>query len=344
MLFMDTSLIIRSFNAACLKFFDRSPSQILNKPLFEILPISASPTAATTSFIYAVVQATQSLKSPCIEYDIQLDFPSGPRRIRASLVAVTATGTIPARSVLATGLAIFTLVLRPLPPEVLAREQLLAEREKAELLLANVLSETVIDLRRANPDMHGIAFSVENPIFLFVELVPSKAWGPPQTDRTVISTLDEIFAGFDDVLAGYPELVKIKRVNGTYLAAGGIFTEVSTPDISAKQAVLAALGMMAALASHNVATRAKVKAVCGIWLQAEVVAALMELAVPTFEIFGMPIERLRIMAQSGKPMDVIVSRSVYELIYGPNDRIREGAVITFGARQFQTYIVKAVEE
>jgi PAS domain-containing protein len=343
MLFLDAELTIRSCNRASLAFFERPAAQLLNRTMFEVLSIGAAPTPETTAFVYAAAQATQSIRAPCIEHDIELDFRTGPRRIRASLVAVAATGAIPTHAVLTTSIALFTLVLRPLPPEIIAHEKLIAEREKVEVLLTNVLADPVIRLRRAHPEKRGIAFSVEHAVFLFIELLPSDAWGPPRTDRDVIATLDDVFGAFDRVLAGYPELVKLKRINGTYVAGGGLFSQAAGPKVPAKQAVLAALGMIATLGAYNVAAQINLKAVCGVWLQPLVVAALVELPVPTFELFGIPLDTVSDMARSGNQMDVIVSPSIYELIYGPNDRIREGKVITVGEKPVQTYIVKAVE-
>ena len=70
-----------------------------------------------------------------------------------------------------------------------------------------------------------------------------------------------------------------------------------------------------------------------------IVAGVLGTDKPTFEIFGPAINMAQQMEHNGVPMQVHISRPVYELIYGGNFDIKERGEIDVKNGKAFTYLV-----
>jgi PAS domain S-box-containing protein len=215
------------------------------------------------------------------------------------------------------------------------------ERGKCDQLLANILPPSLV--RKVQDGEADISFSVQSASILFLDIVGFTPWCGSLPAATVMSTLNAMFTRFDACLATKPTMTKIKCIGDCYMAAGGIFAEVNQPAEHARDVVAFGLDAIRALVDLNKEMEERLQVRVGVNTGGPVVAGVVGVGKPTFEILGSAINLAQEMEHTGIPMLVHVTRAVYELIYGMAFTIRERqAEVT--TRQGQvTYLVSNKE-
>jgi class 3 adenylate cyclase len=127
------------------------------------------------------------------------------------------------------------LTLRDTTQNVMYQRLISEEKSKSDLLLSSILPSNL--LQRVKAGEQNISFSVQNVAVLFLDIVQFTPWCGSLPASTVMSTLNRIFVELDRELLKYPTLTKIKCIGDCYMAAGGVFTEVSQPAVHAKEMV-----------------------------------------------------------------------------------------------------------
>ena len=123
------------------------------------------------------------------------------------------------------------------------------------------------------------------------------------------------------------------------MAAGGIFSELSQPAQNAKEAVDFGLRAIEAIGQLNERLGESLRVRVGAHVGGPIVAGVIGIEKPTFEIFGPTINMAQQMEHNGVPMKVHVSRTVYELIYGGSYKIEERGQIQLKQGPAVTYLV-----
>lgn len=99
------------------------------------------------------------------------------------------------------------------------RRALLAERERSESLLLNILPASVADRLKANDEV--IADRFDQVTVMFADLVDFTESSDGIEPGEVVAELDELFTVFDE-LARRHGLEKIKTIGDAYMVAGGL--------------------------------------------------------------------------------------------------------------------------
>jgi class 3 adenylate cyclase len=125
------------------------------------------------------------------------------------------------------------------------------------------------------------------------------------------------------------------------MAAGGVFSEVNQPSEHAKQVVSFGLDAIQALVNLNAELHENLQIRVGVNTGGPIVAGVLGGGVgkPTFEILGPSINLAQQMEHHGVPMQVHVSRAVYELIYGDQFIVKERGGIEVKQGLVVTYLV-----
>lgn len=123
------------------------------------------------------------------------------------------------------------------------------------------------------------------------------------------------------------------------MAAGGIFSEINQPEVHAKEVVEFGLDSIDELRNMNQEKGTSLRIRVGINTGGPIVAGVLGIGKPTFEIIGPAINMAQQMEHHGVPMNVHVSRSVYELIYGGAFEIKERGEIEIKNGTAVTYLV-----
>jgi class 3 adenylate cyclase len=125
------------------------------------------------------------------------------------------------------------------------------------------------------------------------------------------------------------------------MAAGGVFSEVNQPAEHAKQVVSFGLDAIQSVVDLNAELHENLQIRVGINTGGPIVAGVLGGGVgkPTFEILGPSINMAQQMEHHGVPMQVHVSRAVYELIYGDQFIVKERGGIEVKQGLVVTYLV-----
>ncbi|KAK8886704.1 hypothetical protein M9Y10_042171 [Tritrichomonas musculus] len=211
------------------------------------------------------------------------------------------------------------------------------ERQKSDSLLSSILPASLVP--RVQAGEKNISFAVQSATIVFMDIVSFTPWCGSLPAEKVMSTLNLLFMKNDNLVAKYSTMTKIKCIGDCYMAAGGVFAEVNQPALHAKEVVNFGLDALDAIQDLNKELNETLKIRVGINTGGPIVAGVLGIGKPTFEILGPAINMAQQMEHHGVPSQVHVSRSVYELIYGDSYAIKERGQIEVKNGMVITYLV-----
>jgi len=211
------------------------------------------------------------------------------------------------------------------------------ERSKSDSMLAAILPASLVS--RVQKGEKDISFSVQSATVVFIDIVGFTPWCSSNHATIVMQTLNLLFKKYDFLIAQKSQMTKIKCIGDCYMAAGGIFSEINQPALHAKDAVAFGLEAIDAVEELNAETGQKLQIRVGINTGGPIVAGVLGVGKPTFEILGPTIAMAQQMEHHGIPMKVHISRSVYELVYGGPFKIKERGNVEIKNGTVVTYIV-----
>lgn len=211
------------------------------------------------------------------------------------------------------------------------------ERAKSDTLLASILPASLVP--RVQRGEKNISFAVPSASVVFIDIVEFTPWCGSNDAKTVMGTLNIIFQYFDAIVNSQQVMQRMKCIGDCYMAAGGIFAEVSNAVQNAKEAVDFGLQALDAIERVNKEQNQKLRIRVGVNVGGPLVAGVLGTEKPTFEIFGPVIVMAQQMEHNGVPMKVHISRAVYELIYGGQYKIEERGEIQIKQGKVVTYLV-----
>jgi class 3 adenylate cyclase len=154
-----------------------------------------------------------------------------------------------------------------------------------------------------------------------------------------MGVLNLFFQKLDAVINSLPTMTRIKCIGDCYMCAGGIFMEVNQPIVHATEAVAFGLRALDELEAVNREMDQKLRIRVGINTGGPIVGGVIGCGKPTFEILGPAINMAQQMEHHGIPLQIQISRSVYELIYGNSFKVRERGQIEIKNGSVVTYLV-----
>ncbi|EAY18689.1 Adenylate and Guanylate cyclase catalytic domain containing protein [Trichomonas vaginalis G3] len=211
------------------------------------------------------------------------------------------------------------------------------ERGKSDKLLESILPAKLV--RRVQQGEKNISFSVQSASVVFMDIVSFTPWCGSLPANRVMEILNRLYKEFDAKVASFPTMTKIKCIGDCYMAAGGIFAEINQPAVHAKEIVEFGIEAIGAVGVVNEETKQSLQIRVGINTGGPLVAGVLGSGKPTFEILGPTINMAQQMEHHGVPMQVHISRAVYELIYGGNFKIKERGQIEIKNGTVVTYLV-----
>jgi class 3 adenylate cyclase len=214
-----------------------------------------------------------------------------------------------------------------------------AEQAKSDALLATILPPSLV--KRVQAGEENISFAVQSASISFIDIVELTPWCGSLPASTVMSTLNQLFKKFDGCVAERPTMTKIKCIGDCYMSAGGIFSEVNQPAVHAKEMVSFGLAAISAIQELNREVNQTLRIRVGVNTGGPIVAGVLGIGKPTFEILGPTINMAQQMEHHGVPMQVHVSRAVYELVYGDAFAIKERGAVQINTGEVITYLVSA---
>ena len=211
------------------------------------------------------------------------------------------------------------------------------ERSKSDAMLRTIIPVSLVS--RVQAGESNISFSVQSASVLFLDIVSFTPWCGGSTAEHVMLTLNTIFSYMDEAVATHATLMRMKCIGDCYMAAGGIFSEGDRSEIHAKEMVEFGIEAIHVIERVNSELNENLKIRVGINTGGPIVAGIIGTAKPTFEILGPTINMAQQMEHHGIPMNVQITRSVYELIYGGSFKIKERGEIECKDKKVLAYIV-----
>ena len=211
------------------------------------------------------------------------------------------------------------------------------ERQKSDRLLGSILPPSLVP--RVQAGEQNISFAVQSASVSFIDIVEFTPWCASNTAAKVMATLNKLFKAFDARVAMRSTLTKIKCIGDCYMCAGGIFSDVNQPAVHATEMIEFGLDAIQAVTDLDEETGEKLRIRVGVNTGGPIVAGVLGIGKPTFEILGPAINMAQQMEHHGVPMQVHISRPVYELTYGGGFVVKERGQIEVKNGPVMTYLI-----
>jgi class 3 adenylate cyclase len=173
---------------------------------------------------------------------------------------------------------------------------------------------------------------------LFLDIVSFTPWCAKLEAHVVMATLNDMFKRLDDRLAPKRTMTKIKCIGDCYMAAGGIFGARDRTHEHANEVVTFGLEAIEAMHELNADRNERLEIRVGINTGGPIVAGVLGIGKPTFEILGPAINMAQQMEHTGQPMKVHVSEETYANVAGAHFVAVEHRVMVRG-QELKTYLV-----
>lgn len=211
------------------------------------------------------------------------------------------------------------------------------EKARSDNLLQSILPASLV--RRVQNGEKTISFEVKTASILFMDIVSFTPWCGSLPAGTVMSTLNRLFKSFDSLVQTYSTMTKIKCIGDCYMAACGVFDDISQPAVTSKEAVSFGLDAIEAVTRINGEIGENLRIRVGVNTGGPIVAGVLGVGKPTFEILGPAINMAQQMEHHGVPMQVHISRTVYEFVYGDVFVMKEREPMQIKDQTIVTYLV-----
>lgn len=230
------------------------------------------------------------------------------------------------------------IVIRDITGTVRYNMLIADERKKSDALLQSILPPSLV--KRVQAGEKNISFAVQSATIVFMDIVSFTPWCGSNEATKVMMTLNLLFKKFDAACNSYPTMTKIKCIGDCYMAAGGIFSEINNPSEHAREVVSFGLDALECVKELDQELDERLQIRVGINTGGPIVAGVLGIGKPTFEILGPAINMAQQMEHHGIPMNVHITRAVYELIYGENFKIKERGQVEVKNGSVITYLVE----
>lgn len=212
-------------------------------------------------------------------------------------------------------------------------QKVVAERERAERLLLNILPPSIAQRLGHNQDT--IADSFEEATVLFADIVNFTNLSSHISPTELVSMLNEIFSRFDRLLERYG-LEKIKTIGDSYMVVGGL--PLIRPD-HAEAVAEFALDMQQQIQEFNAERGQSFSMRIGI-NTGPVVAGVIGLKKFIYDLWGDTVNIASRMESHGIPGAIQISSATYERLKDKYLFEERGTIDVKGKGEMMTYLLK----
>ena len=177
----------------------------------------------------------------------------------------------------------FALIMRDRSSFNEQEKKLQEAKKTVEMLLYRILPRPMANkLLSKSQVLHS---RVDRATIIFIAIVNFLDWCRSHTHTEIMELLDVIFTKFDKNISKFPTLVKLKVINGVYMAAGGLFNEVSE-NSHELEAVLFAIRCAKSIKKRNAKTKSNLQLQIGINTGGPVITGILGSDKPLFDVWG----------------------------------------------------------
>lgn len=211
-------------------------------------------------------------------------------------------------------------------------KKLVAEQEKSERLLLNILPKAIAD--RLKKGESTIVDAFPNVTVLFADLAGFTGLSTSLSPADLVRWLNEVFSEFDS-LAEQHGLEKIKTIGDAYMAVGGLPTPRSDHALAAANM---ALDMQSAINRINSRNSTALRIRVGIH-SGPVIAGIIGTKKFIYDLWGDTVNTASRMESHGHPGHIQVTEATYQLVKNHFFMVRRGSVEVKGKGHMTTYLL-----
>jgi class 3 adenylate cyclase len=217
--------------------------------------------------------------------------------------------------------------------EFKARQTLVAEQEKSERLLLNILPQSIAERLKHQSD--SIADNFTEVSVLFADIVGFTQLSAQMPPQELVTLLNQVFSSFDQLAARY-DLEKIKTIGDAYMVVAGL------PEARADHAAAIAdmaLEMQQSLnrLNHQIGQTLSIRV--GIHT-GPVVAGVIGLKKFAYDLWGDTVNTASRMEASGIPGEIQVTQTTYDCLKHHYRFESRGLIAIKGKGDMTTYLLK----
>lgn len=239
-------------------------------------------------------------------------------------------------------ISIICLVLKDLTATIARRNLLQEEQNRRETLLLSILPPVIV--HKLQKEDSNLTIRVPSATICFIDIIDFNSWCSSLSASTVVSSLNSLFALYDEALTKYDKITKIKCIGDCYMAAGGLFDEVNQFKVHASQIISFCLDVIQAVEIFNSQYNTTLRVRAGVNCGGPIVAGVLNRDTPFFDILDPPISVASAMEHFGVPMHVHFSEYVYSLFFDFKFDIKERGNIEIKGQKYHTYIVSGYRQ
>jgi adenylate cyclase len=204
------------------------------------------------------------------------------------------------------------------------------ERERSDMLLLNILPESIAERLKQHPSV--IAEHFEQVTVLFADILNFTPLSARISPGEVVALLNDVFSRFDQ-LAERHGLEKIKTIGDAYMVASGLPTP--RPD-HAQAAAAMALDMLQALAAYNRGRSEPLQIRIGL-NSGPVVAGVIGTKKFIYDLWGDTVNTASRMESHSDADAIQITRATYELVCDQFACAPRGTISVKGKGQMQVW-------
>jgi PAS domain S-box-containing protein len=211
-----------------------------------------------------------------------------------------------------------------------------AAKAASEALLFAILPRSIV--ARIDAGATDVTFVVPLASVMFIDIIKFSEFSKALTPQQILGTLAAIFGSFDERLAKWPMITKIKLIGDVYMCAAGLFDDASPP-AAAEEIVLYAQECLDCLEDQNVKMDVTLSVRIGINTGGPIIAGLLGTENRVFDIIGDAINVAARLQSTSLPNTVQMAAQTMEFVMALNLPLRrrdnvilkgkDGAVSTF---------------
>ena len=211
-----------------------------------------------------------------------------------------------------------------------------SEKKKSEHLVSSLMPESIA--KRIHDGETDISFEVQHATILFASVF---GWNEVILNMSavqVVSFLNKLFSAYDEELANFPSITKLKTIGHIYMIAGGLFTDSSVN--SSQVTTEYALKMLEIVDNLSQELNIPFQITIGLNTGGPINCGILGHTRPVFDIIGDSVNVASRMNSSGLPGCIQITESTYDDIKFMNFNIRErGEIQIKGKGLRKTYLV-----
>jgi len=211
-----------------------------------------------------------------------------------------------------------------------------SEKKKSEKLIASLLPPSIV--KRMNEGETDITFQVQSATVLFTSV---SGWNELIKDMKavqVMSFLNRLFSLYDEELANFPAITKLKTIGHIYMICGGLFSDSSVN--SSMVVVNYAIRLLQIAEEISTETQIPFQITVGVNTGGPINCGILGHTRPVFDIIGDAVNVASRMNSSCVPGYIQTSEGTFEAIKFLQYNIKErGEIQIKGKGLLKTYLV-----